>query len=601
MKQLFTLFLFLFTITGFAQLTPPTELQSYYNGVDFSNTGMTLFNELATKTISKHTNNLSYSEAQEALAIVDLEPSSSTHVLLLYGFSDDTCETNTSNDNDHRTRDKTAFGGGATCEWNREHTYPKSLGNPSLGTSGPGSDAHHLRACDVQRNSNRGSKKFSSGSGNSGDSNGGWYPGDEWKGDVARMMMYMYLRYGSQCLPTNVGIGNSNSVDSNMINLFLEWNAEDPVSQYEINRNNYLGDISNTYAQGNRNPFIDNPYLATAIWGGPTAQNTWGSSSPDTEAPTAPTDLEVTSEGSTSIELNWTASTDNINVTEYQIYVDGNLYMTVNTNSATVTNLSPETTYSFYVIALDNAGNESTPSETITGTTTNTGSVGGECASEDFENIPPDNSSYTDRTWTGNNGQWTATKARTDMSINDRAITIDFRGNSDGETLTSPSIPGGIANLSITTQRFYSGTDGSLDILVNNTVIGSVPYSDTAQTTTIENINIDGNITVVVQDNDSGSARVAIDDLSWTCYSTMDIDDQDFSKLSIYPNPVHGNFITVSTNETLQFKIYNIIGKLVSEGQTVNNNINVSMLSSGVYIVKLSNGKQQITKKIIKE
>jgi len=81
----------------------------------------------------------------------------------------------------------------------------------------------------------------------------------------------------------------------------------------------------------------------------------------------------------------------------------------------------------------------------------------------------------------------------------------------------------------------------------------------------------------------------------------MDIDDQDFSKLSIYPNPVHGNFITVSTNETLQFKIYNIIGKLVSEGQTVNNNINVSMLSSGVYIVKLSNGKQQITKKIIKE
>jgi len=85
------------------------------------------------------------------------------------------------------------------------------------------------------------------------------------------MMMYMYLRYGNQCLPNNVGIGSTNSVDNNMVNLFLEWNAEDPVSEYELERNDVVED-----AQGNRNPFIDNPALATIIWGGAPAEDPWG-------------------------------------------------------------------------------------------------------------------------------------------------------------------------------------------------------------------------------------------------------------------------------------------------------------------------------------
>ena len=55
-----------------------------------------------------------------------------------------------------------------------------------------------------------------------------------------------------------------------MPNVFLDWNAADPVSQYEINRNNVLQNL-----QGNRNPFIDNPYLATIIWNGPQATDSW--------------------------------------------------------------------------------------------------------------------------------------------------------------------------------------------------------------------------------------------------------------------------------------------------------------------------------------
>ena len=132
-----------------------------------------------------------------------------------------------------------------------------------------------LRACDVQRNSLRGNRLYAAGSGNSGIVGSFWYPGDEWKGDVARILMYMYLRYDVQCLPTFVCSGTTASSDINMPNLLLQWNSEDPVSQYEDNRNTYLGNALNTYSQGNRNPFIDNPYLATVIWGGPIAQNRW--------------------------------------------------------------------------------------------------------------------------------------------------------------------------------------------------------------------------------------------------------------------------------------------------------------------------------------
>ena len=60
-----------------------------------------------------------------------------------------------------------------------------------------------------------------------------------------------------------------------MSQIFLQWNAEDPVSPLEDARNNFHGNTANTYAQGNRNPFIDNPYLATQIWGGTPAQNRW--------------------------------------------------------------------------------------------------------------------------------------------------------------------------------------------------------------------------------------------------------------------------------------------------------------------------------------
>lgn len=258
------------SITLFAQ-------QPYYNGVNLTLTGGALKTELSNKITITHTSLLTYSNVWTELKITDLDPGNSSNVLLLYGYND----TDGSVVND-RTRSKNSNGGNVG-DWNREHTFAQSLATPNMTTSSPnaGTDAHHLRSSDVQMNGNRGNRKFAAGSGNAGNAGSNWYPGDEWKGDVARMMMYMYLRYPSQCVPTNVGTGSTVALDD-MLTLFLEWNVQDPVSTYEEQRNTRL-----ETSQGNRNPFIDNPYLATVIWGGSDAENTWPGSVSISEQETA--------------------------------------------------------------------------------------------------------------------------------------------------------------------------------------------------------------------------------------------------------------------------------------------------------------------------
>lgn len=268
-KSILTIALIAITFTSIAQVP------DYYNDVNIELSGQNLLNELATKITNTHTNFLSYSpETWEVLQNSDVNPNNSSQVLLIYGYND-----TDNDDSNDRTRGINDYGGN-TDDWNREHTYPTSLGNPNLGSSGPGSDAHHLRPCDPSTNSSRNNRKFGNGSGNSGTTASGyWFPGDEWKGDVARMMMYMYLRYNSRCLPSAVGVGNSLSSDSNMIDLFLEWNVEDPVSNFEQQRNDAIAN-----AQGNRNPFIDNPAFATSIWGGDQAEDLFGDSSDSSDS-----------------------------------------------------------------------------------------------------------------------------------------------------------------------------------------------------------------------------------------------------------------------------------------------------------------------------
>ncbi|KAA2266558.1 glycosyl hydrolase [Solihabitans fulvus] len=109
----------------------------------------------------------------------------------------------------------------------------------------------------------------------------------------------------------------------------------------------------------------------TANTGWPAAQlaelEVYGPSGGDTQPPTAPTNLAVTTPTSGQVALTWGASTDNVGVTSYAIYRNGSLDTTVDGTTLGHTEVQPDSaTVQYYVVALDAAGNTSPPSNTVT-------------------------------------------------------------------------------------------------------------------------------------------------------------------------------------------------------------------------------------------
>lgn len=182
---------------------------------------------------------------------------------------------------------------GNSGTWNREHVWAQSLSNDLWGKSGGGSDLHHIRPSEGSLNGTRGNKLYgkvtngtaayskttSGGNSKLGGhySNSTFEPLDGVKGDVARIVMYVYTHYNtaSNVYGSTNGSGSSNyfgtlnftdiitaSTESAAISLLLEWNKIDPVDQIERTRN----EVAYKY-QGNRNAFIDHPEYADAIWG----------------------------------------------------------------------------------------------------------------------------------------------------------------------------------------------------------------------------------------------------------------------------------------------------------------------------------------------
>jgi len=254
--------------------------------------------------------------------------------------------------------------------YNREHIIPQSVFNESAPMV---SDAHSITPTDGKVNGLRsafphgtvataskttlnGSKLGSSGV--AGYSGTVFEPIDEFKGDIARMYLYFATRYENTVSGYSFDMfdGSSNQVFTTaFLNMLLTWHAQDPVNAREIARNNAIYE-----RQNNRNPYIDHPEYVQAIWN-PT---------PDNQAPTAATNLAVTETTSSTVSLSWTAGTDNVAVTSYDIYVNGVLKTAVPGLTATITGLSATTTYSFYVIAKDAAVNSSPSSNSVNGTTT---------------------------------------------------------------------------------------------------------------------------------------------------------------------------------------------------------------------------------------
>jgi endonuclease I len=231
--------------------TSPYDSTYYKNAV--GKTGSSL--KSALHAIISNQTKISYSAVWNALKVTDQDPDNSNNVILLYsGVS----------------RSK-SLNGGDVGDWNREHTWAKSHGDFGEVT-GPGTDLHHLRPADVQVNSIRGNLDFDNGG--STVTNGGgsrvdsdsFEPRDADKGDVARMILYMAVRYegddGFADLEPDEKVDNGSAPYIGKLSVLKAWNEQDPPSAFEKKRNDVIYD---TY-QHNRNPFIDHPEWVESIW-----------------------------------------------------------------------------------------------------------------------------------------------------------------------------------------------------------------------------------------------------------------------------------------------------------------------------------------------
>jgi len=197
----------------------------------------------------------SYDGIKDIMMLSDEDPSNQNNVILLYTG---------------RSQSKQTFGGGAN-DWNREHVWAKSHGD--FGNTQPcGTDVHHIRPTDASVNSSRGNKDFDNGGQQHPEATGcyydddSWEPRDEVKGDVARMIFYMDVRYeggsGEPDLEVVDYVNTSPNPKHGKLSSLYDWHLADPPDAFEINRNNVIHDY-----QGNRNPFVDHPEFADKIWG----------------------------------------------------------------------------------------------------------------------------------------------------------------------------------------------------------------------------------------------------------------------------------------------------------------------------------------------
>lgn len=253
---------------------PISNAADYYSTISSSLTGTTLKNALYEK-IKVHHIPYTYDNCDSYIANANEDPNNSNNVILFYTG---------------RSVLKTYQGATASAPdgWNKEHVWAKSHG--SFATQVAGRDIHHLMPTDNGVNNTRSSKDFDTGGSlvltyNSygqkitveyADPNdqcktttNTFEPRDVVKGDVARIMFYMAVRYEGKSdggpnleLVDSITGNNATAPTLGKLSTLLQWHLADPVDEFEMTRNNYIYNL-----QGNRNPFIDHPDFAAKIWG----------------------------------------------------------------------------------------------------------------------------------------------------------------------------------------------------------------------------------------------------------------------------------------------------------------------------------------------
>jgi hypothetical protein len=265
----------------------------------------------------------------------------------------------------------------------------------------------------------------------------------------------------------------------------------------------------------------------------------------------------------------------------------------------TIENLDPETTYTIFVYAYNTTDCIGGPfySESAletSGTTTALPCIGG---NETFMNMPANSSAYATRTWTGDNGvAWSATDARTDQTLTNRAIAV----RTGAVTNTAP-ISGGIGTLSFNYKRVFTG-NSTLKVFVNGVQYGSdITVSSETPANFSQAINVTGDVTVEIEN--SGN-RVVIDDITWDCYSGSSARPSaapvQTSQIKLYPNPNNGEFQLDLATETADVAVYNTIGKEVLHKNVSDNEvINLGSVEAGIYMVVITSGNNVSTQKVV--
>ncbi|MFH1853564.1 MAG: endonuclease [Candidatus Neomarinimicrobiota bacterium] len=262
-----SILIFLFVLTN--NLIPAGIPAGYYDatsGKSGAELKATLHGIIKNHTRYPYTS--SGTDVWDLLKITDEDPDNPDNIILLYSGRSHPKADN-SGENLTYTGDR----------WNREHVWAKSHGFPSESDTAY-TDIHHLRPADESVNTDRNNREFDEGTNAHTEAIGCYYDTEAWtweprdavKGDVARMMFYMVVRYDPGIhsddseydleLVDSTGNNADNSPLFGKLSTLLTWHNDDPVDDWERTRNDTI-----YYFQGNRNPFIDHPEYAVSIWG----------------------------------------------------------------------------------------------------------------------------------------------------------------------------------------------------------------------------------------------------------------------------------------------------------------------------------------------
>jgi endonuclease I len=211
-------------------------LSAYYASAS-GLTGNALLLELRT-IINTGIYRVSYGDARYILDETDRDPNNSNNLILVY----------------LGTSVSSIWDAGIT--WNREHVWPQSLMMTSTLTNTSrniGSDLHNLKPANPSENSSRNNRYYD----NPAVPGLSYLPRAEVRGDLARILFYMVVMYDYLELIN----GTPTLYQMAMLDILLQWHLDDPVDDFERNRN----EVIYSY-QKNRNPFIDYPEFVGMIW-----------------------------------------------------------------------------------------------------------------------------------------------------------------------------------------------------------------------------------------------------------------------------------------------------------------------------------------------